>query len=122
MKRRAHLDVEFVRSQFPAFAEPSLQGQALFENAGGSYACGQVIARLGERYRRLKVQPYYRYAAATEAGEWTDRARARLGEYLNVAPDEVHFGPSTSQNTYGLAQALRKILKPGDEIVVTNQE
>jgi len=116
------LDVDFVRSQFPAFAEPSLRGQAFFENAGGSYACGRVIDLLGEYYRRLKVQPYYRYAAATEAGEWMDRGRARLAEYLNVAPEEVHFGPSTSQNTYVLAQALRRMLKPGDEIVVTNQE
>ncbi len=116
------LDLDFVRSQFPAFAEPSLRGQAFFENAGGSYACAQVIERLGEYYRRLKVQPYYRYAASTEAGEWMDAARARLAEYLNVTPDEVHFGPSTSQNTYVLAQALRKMLRPGDEIIVTNQE
>src|SRR5437764_3116406 len=40
------LDLDFVRSQFPAFAEPSLQGQAFFENAGGSYACAQVICLL----------------------------------------------------------------------------
>lgn len=116
------LDSRFVRSQFPAFAEPSLQGQAFFENAGGSYACRQVLDRLGEYYRRLKVQPYYRYPAAQEAGEWMDAAHARLAEYLGVAADEVHFGPSTSQNSYVLAQAFRRLLKPGDEIVVTNQD
>jgi selenocysteine lyase/cysteine desulfurase len=116
------LDLDFVRSQFPAFAEPSLQGQAFFENAGGSYACGQVIGLLNEYYRRLKVQPYYGYPAATEAGQWMDRAHVHLAEYLNVTPDEVHFGPSTSQNTYVLAQALRKLLEPRDEIIVTNQE
>lgn len=112
----------FVRSQFPAFAEPSLVGQAFFENAGGSYACGQVIERLGEYYRRLKVQPYYVFAASHEAGEWMDLARARLAEYLGVTREEVHFGPSTSQNTYVLAQAVRALLVPGDEIIVTNQD
>ena len=116
------LDLDFVRAQFPAFSEASLQGQAFFENAGGSYMCRQVIARFDEYYRRLKVQPYYAYPAAREAGEWMDASHARLAEYLNVAPDEVHFGPSTSQNTYVLAQALRKLLRAGDEIVVTNQE
>ena len=120
MNAQPCLDLDFVRSQFPAFAEPSLQGQAFFENAGGSYACAQVIGLLNEYYRRLKVQPYYHYPAATEAGQWMDRAHVRLGEYLNVAPDEIHLGPSTSQNTYVLAQALRKSLKPGDEIIVTN--
>jgi len=116
------LDRTFVRAQFPAFAEPSLVGQAFFENAGGSYACGPVIDRLGEYYRRLKVQPYYGFPASREAGEWMDAARARLAEYLGVVAEEVHFGPSTSQNTYVLAQAVRALLAPGDEIIVTNQD
>jgi len=116
------LDLEFARRQFPAFAERSLARHAFFENAGGSYACGPVINRLGEYYRRLKVQPYYAFPASTEAGEWMDAARGRLAEYLGVGPQEVHFGPSTSQNTYVLAQAFRRLLKPGDEVVVTNQD
>jgi selenocysteine lyase/cysteine desulfurase len=116
------LDLGFVRRQFPAFAETSLAGQAFFENAGGSYPCGAVVSRLGEYYRRLKVQPYYDFPASTEAGVWMDSSRERLAEYLGVTPPEVHFGPSTSQNTYVLAQALRTLLKPGDEIIVTNQD
>jgi selenocysteine lyase/cysteine desulfurase len=116
------LDLGFVRRQFPAFAESSLAGQAFFENAGGSYACGPVISRLGEYYRRLKVQPYYDFPASTEAGQWMDTSRVRLAEYLGVTAREVHFGPSTSQNTYVLAQAFRALLKPGDEIIVTNQD
>jgi selenocysteine lyase/cysteine desulfurase len=51
-----------------------------------------------------------------------DRARTRMAAWLNVAADEVHFGPSTSQNTYVVAQALRQHLKRGDEIIVTNQD
>ena len=116
------LDRDFVRRQFPAFSEPSLSGQAFFENAGGSYACGPVIARLHEYYRRLKVQPHYPYAASHEAGEWMDAGRTRMAEYLGVTPQDVHLGPSTSQNTYVLAQAVRALLKPGDEIIVTNQD
>lgn len=116
------LDLDFVRAQFTAFGEPSLRDQAFFENAGGSYACRQVIARLGEYYTRLKLQPYYAYAASSEAGRWMDAAHARLAAYLGVAADAIHFGPSTSQNTYVLAQALRPSLRPGDEIVVTNQD
>src|ERR1700733_3347180 len=116
------LDLEFVRRQFPAFAEPSLEPHAFFENAGGSYACGPVISRLGEYYRRLKVQPYYAFRASTEAGEWMDASRVRLAEYLGVSAQEVHFGPSTSQNTYVLAQAFRSLLRPGDELIVTNQD
>jgi selenocysteine lyase/cysteine desulfurase len=116
------LDLDFARRQFPAFAEPSLEGQAFFENAGGSYACGAVVSRLHEYYRRLKVQPDFAFRTSAEAGEWMDAARARLAEYLGVTPPEVHFGPSTSQNTYVLSHAFRTLLRAGDEIIVTNQD
>ncbi len=116
------LDLDFVRSQFPAFSEPSLKDWAFFENAGGSYACGPVIERLNRFYRETKVQPYGPFPASKRAGEEMDAARERLAGYLNVAFDEVHFGPSTTQNTYVLAQAFREMLQEGDEIVVTNQD
>lgn len=116
------LDLDFVRGQFPAFAEPSLAGQAFFENAGGSYACRQVVERLTRFYRTRKVQPYAPYAASRLAGEEMDEARARLAALLGVATDELSFGPSTSQNTYVLAQAFRGLLTAGDAIVVTDQD
>ena len=116
------LDIDFVRKQFPAFAESSLAGQAFFENAGGSYTCRQVIGRLTRFYRQRKVQPYGPYDASRLGGEEMDEARSRLAEMMNVGADEVSFGPSTSQNTYVLAQAFGEMLRPGDAIVVTNQD
>ena len=116
------LDIDFVRSQFPAFSEPSLQGQAFFENAGGSYACAPVIDRLTRYYTQRKVQPYSAYEASRLAGEEMDEARSRLSAILGVAPDELSFGPSTTQNTYVLAQAFRQWMQPGEAIIVTNQD
>ena len=116
------LDINFVRDQFPAFSEPSLEGFAHFENAGGTYACGQMIDLLHRYYRETKVQPYYGFEPSHTAGQQMDRARERMAQWLNVATDEVHFGPTTSQNTYVVSQALRQLLKPGDEIIVTNQD
>ena len=116
------LDLNFIRSQFPAFDEPSLQGWAFFENAGGSYACAPVIDRLSRYYRETKVQPYGYSPASIRAGEKMDEAYTRLAAYLNVGCDELQFGPSTSQNTYVLARAFRGGLQVGDEIIVTNQD
>jgi selenocysteine lyase/cysteine desulfurase len=116
------LDLEFVRSQFPAFSEPSLAGWANFENAGGSYACQQVINRLLEFYTGTKIQPYYPFPASQEGGRKMDEAYTRLAGYLNVAEDEISFGPSTSQNIYVLANALRPLWNEGDEIIVSLQD
>jgi len=116
------LDVDFIRSQFPAFREPSLAGWSFFENAGGSYTCQQVIDRLLEFYTRTKVQPYYPYPASTQAGNRMDESYRGLSSYLNVADDEIHFGPSTSQNVYVLANALRPMWQAGDEIIASMQD
>ncbi len=116
------LDLNFTRSQFPAFSEPALEGWAFFENAGGSYPCKQVVQRLTDFYTQNKVQPYYPYPASAKAGQLMDQAYARMAAYLNARPEEVHFGPSTTQNVYVLAHAMRPMWQEGDEIIVSCQD
>lgn len=116
------LDPSLVRAEFPAFSEPSLHDQAFFENAGGSYVSRHVLDRLDRYYRQTKVQPYGWYPASKTAGEAMDLAYARIAAALNVNQDWVQFGPSTSINTYILGNAFAQYLKPGDAVVVTNQD
>ncbi len=116
-------DLDFVRSQFPAFSVPGLKDQAFFENAGGSYPCRQVVDRLHRFYTERKVQPYAPFAVSQLAGEEMDEARARLSAMMGIAPDELSFGPSTSANTFVLANAVRLWLRGKTAaIVVTNQD
>ncbi|WP_233270526.1 aminotransferase class V-fold PLP-dependent enzyme [Chachezhania sediminis] len=115
-------DTDHVRSLFPAFSAPELADLVHFENAGGSYACGFVIDRLTRFYRTRKMQPYGAAAPTRLGGEEMDEARTRLAALLGIARDELSFGPSTTQNTYVLAQAFRQFLSPGEAIVVTNQD
>ena len=116
------LDLEFIRQQFPAFDVPALEEQSFFENAGGSYTCSQVQDRLFRFYRERKVQPYAPYEASRLGGEEMDEARMRLAAMLGVETDELSFGPSTTQNTYVLSQAVAQWLEPGQSIIVTNQD
>ncbi len=117
------LDLDFVRSQFPAFSSPVLSSHAFFENAGGSYPCVQVVDRLTRFYTDRKVQPYGPYPGAQAGGAEMDEARTRLAAMMGVAREEVSFGPSTSANTYVLAQAVRTWLDgTGGAVVVTDQD
>lgn len=116
------LDTTFVRQQFPALAADAQAGRAFFENAGGSYMCRQVIDRFHRTFTTRKVQPYYPFDASRKAGEDMDEARSRIAALLGIGGDELVFGPSTSQNTYVLAQAFGQMLTAGDAIVVTNQD
>lgn len=119
---RQVLDTSFVRAQFPAFSEPSLRGQAFFENAGGSYMCRQVIWRFSRFFKERNVQPHGVFEASIAAGDEMDEARERLARMLGVNTEELSFGPSTTQNVYVLAQAFGDWMRPGDAIVVTNQD
>lgn len=118
----ASLDLDFVRSLFPAFADPEAARWAHLENAGGSYAAGPVVDLLADLFATAKVQPAWDFGPSRKATAAMERARIAMAATLNAAPDEIHFGPSTSQNTYVLAQAMRPMWTDGDEIVVTEQD
>ena len=119
---KTELDVEWVRTQFPAFSDPGNQGWAHFENAGGSYVPRQVIDILTTFFTSTKVQPYVAAGPSQRGGEAMDRAYELMPATFNASADQVHFGPSTSQNTYVLAHAVREAIVPGDEVIVTNQD
>lgn len=116
------LDLDWVRAQFPALGHPDSAPWAHLENAGGSYPAAPVVDAMHRLFTAAKVQPYWRFRPSREAGEAMDRAYQLLPATLAAPWDAVHVGPSTSQNTYVLANALRPTLRPGDEIIVTNQD
>ena len=118
----ASIDLNWVRSQFPALSAPINENQSFFENAGGSFACRQTIDALTTYYTETKVQPYAGYPSSRRAGEEMDRARERWAIALGVSTSEVVFGPSTSMNTFVLVDAFGQILAADDEVIVTNQD
>ena len=114
------LDIDYVRSHFGQLDDdPDF---VFASNAGGSYVCNPVNEVLEHYNHHTRVQPYSRYPSSTAAGVAMDRARAGWAAALNIDPGELTFGPSTSINTYVIAQAAGDAWQPGDEIVVTNQD
>ena len=116
------LDLDFVRSQFPAFKDPVCKNWSFFENAGGSYVPKQVIDRLNNFMTSTKVQPYAEYPMSKIAGDNMDEATELFAKMINANNKEIIIGGSTSVNLYVLSNALKYSLKPGDEIIVTNQD
>ena len=78
------LDIDFVRSQFPAFDDPLCQEWSFFENAGGSYVPKHVIKRLNEFMTSTKVQPYAEYPMSKIAGDNMDKAIEYFAEMINA--------------------------------------
>jgi cysteine desulfurase family protein (TIGR01976 family) len=112
------LKVDFVRDQFPPLAD----GWVFLENAGGSYVPRQVIARATEYMTDSQVQPNWDFASSQRATARIKASVALMADFINAEPNEVFLGPSTTMNVYMMAQALAAGFKPGDEIVVTEQD
>ncbi len=114
------LDIDFVRAQFSQLEDkPEFVFAA---NAGGSYVCNQVNDLMEHYNRHTRVQPYSRFSPSSDAGEAMDRAKQLWADALNIDLNELTVGPSTSINTYVMAQAIGAGWKAGDEIIVTNQD
>ena len=116
------LDVNYVRSQFPAFNDPIAKNWSFFENAGGSYVPRQVIDKLNNFMISTKVQPYAEYPMSKTAGNEMDKASDLFAKIINAENNEILLGGSTSINLYVLSNALKYSIQPGDEVIVTNQD
>ena len=116
------LDIDYVRSQFPAFKDPISKDWSFFENAGGSYVPKNVIDKLTQFMTSTKVQPYASYPMSKIAGDQMDNATNLFSQMINAKNNEILIGGSTSVNLYVLSNALKKYIEPEDEIIVTNQD
>lgn len=112
--------IDFVRSNFPQLEDEP--GLVFCASAAGSYVAQPVIDSLEHYNRHLRVQPYSEYPSSRAAGLAMDRAREGWSSALNIAANELTIGPSTSMNSYVMAQALGADWGPGDEVVVTQQD
>ena len=82
------LDIDYVRSQFPAFKDPLCKNWSFFENAGGSYVPENVINKLTKFMISTKVQPYAQYPMSKIAGDQMDEATHLFSKMINAKNNE----------------------------------
>ena len=115
MSQSRTLDLEFVRQQFP----PNHWQWAYFENAGGAFVPYTVIKRMSSYMTETQVQPGYPFPESIDSAERVNSGQRLMAEFIGSETDEVTITASTSINVYVLAQALRHLWQPGDEIIVS---
>ena len=113
------LDLDFVRSQFPA-----LGGEwAFFDNAGGSQILKRSVDRISIFLLTRNVQTGGSYDVSVKAREAVEESRRAVATLLNASrPEEIVMGPTTTTLLQNLARAMASQLSPGDEIIVTNAD
>lgn len=110
------LNLDFVRSQFPALRS----GFAFFDNAGGSQVLRTVAERVADYLLTTSVQTGASYDLSRQATARLSEARGKIARLVNAGrPEEVVLGPSTTVLMRFLAAAMARRFSPGDEVILT---
>ena len=120
------LDVARIRKDFPIL-ERRVHDRPLvyLDSSNTSQKPRQVIDRVSEFYERHNANLYRGvYELSEEATAMFEDARARLARFIGASdPGSVIFNRGTTESTNLVAHGYaRKVLRPGDEILLTEME
>jgi cysteine desulfurase family protein (TIGR01976 family) len=113
-------DVGWVREQFPSLqlrvnGEPA----AFLDGPAGTQVPRQVMDAVQKYFLEQNANTYGAFLTSRRSNEMISAARAALADLFHCSPDEVVFGQNMTTLTLGLARAIGRELKPGDEVVLT---
>jgi cysteine desulfurase family protein (TIGR01976 family) len=113
-------DVRWVREQFPSL-QLKVNGQqaAFLDGPAGTQVPRQVMDAVQKYFLEANANTYGAFLTSRRTNEMISTARAAMADLLSCSPDEVVFGQNMTTITLGLARAIARELKPGDEIVLT---
>src|SRR5882724_13214552 len=113
-------DVAWVREQFPSL-QLKVNGQqaAFLDGPAGTQVPRQVMAAVQKYFLEQNANTYGAFLTSRRTNEVIANARGAMAEFFNCSPEEVVFGQNMTTITLGLARAIGRELKAGDEIVVT---
>ncbi|MBS3649299.1 cysteine desulfurase-like protein [Pseudaminobacter sp. 19-2017] len=117
-------DIQAIRSQFPSLAiADGGRPRIYFDNPGGTQVPRQVIDRTVEYFTRHNANSggYFATTVATDA--ILADAHLAAAEFVNAAGrEEIAFGQNMTTLTLNVSRSIAKLLKPGDELIVTRMD
>ena len=115
-----HYDVAYVRSQFPALKR-TIDGRpaAYLDGPGGTQTPRRVLDAVRDYLVDHNANSGGRFATGEETDATIAQAHRAGADFLGCEPAEVSFGANMTTLTYFLAEALGRLLQPGDEVVIT---
>jgi cysteine desulfurase family protein (TIGR01976 family) len=113
-------DIGWVREQFPSL-QLKVNGQraAFLDGPAGTQVPRQVMDAVQKYFLEANANTYGAFLTSRRTNEIISEARAAMSDLFNCSPDEVVFGQNMTTITLGLARAIGRELKPGDEILLT---
>jgi cysteine desulfurase family protein (TIGR01976 family) len=114
------LDIAWVREQFPSL-KLDVDGKpaAFLDGPAGTQVPQQVIRAIEKYLTTANANTYGAFVTSRRTNEMISGVREAMADFFNSTPEEVVFGQNMTTITLGLARAIGRELKAGDEILVT---
>ena len=114
------LDIQAIRSQFPALQELYNGKPAIFfDNPGGTQVPQRVIDAFTDYLTRRNANTHGGFETSNRTDMVIDHARQAAADLLGAEMDEIVFGNNTTSLNFALSHALASEFGPQDEIVLT---
>lgn len=118
-------DIEHIRNDFPILGR-KVNGSDLvyLDNAATSQTPRQVIDCITDYYSNYNANIHRGvHSLSQEATEAFELARKKVQQHFNIAhPEEVIFTSGTTHSINAIASGYAKLLKEGDELIVSALE
>lgn len=112
------IDFSSLRSQFPGLT--NRPGAIFLDGPAGTQVPQRVIDAMVHYLAHCNANHGGVFATSVESDRILDDAHAAIADLLNApSPDEIIFGNNMTSVTFHLGRSIAKILKPGDEVMVT---
>ena len=108
-----------VRKEFPGLEEYAKRGFIMCDGAGGAQAHSSVFEAMEEQMKLGSANVGGYYPSSERVLATVTATREAAADLFNCDPSEVTFGHNATSLVSHVAQSIRQILGPGDNIVVS---
>ena len=109
------------RADFPALSRTHAgQPLAYLDGPAGTQVPQHVIDTIANAYSRYNANTHGQFPTSNDVDAAMERTRAVLADVLGVAGGScISLGANMTTLNYSLSHAVERLLRPGDEVVVT---
>lgn len=119
--KSAKIEIENIREHFPALRR-KIKGKTLtyFDGPGGTQVPRRVISAISSYYRYYNTNTHGQFQTSIETDRIIDDCRKNIAFFLGApSPTSISVGQNMTTLNFALSRAFSRILKKGDEVVIT---
>jgi cysteine desulfurase family protein (TIGR01976 family) len=115
------LDINSIRSQFPSLQrKPNKFPMIFLDGPGGTQVPDRVINAISDYYKTSNANTHGEFITTHETDAVVANMRTAMAALLNAESSNcISIGQNMTTLNFALARGIARMLKPGDEVLIT---